>query len=161
MHKHIIVDGYNLALRSTGAGSGKSKESLRAALVRRLDALAGFLAEKITVVFDGAGRGGLDTADCTAVDIVFSNGNSSADAVIEQMVFNSPRPSDILVVTSDLAERAAVSGSGAETMAAGIFLDMLKECEARLAASAANKRRARKAPTLADIFPPEPPGTDR
>jgi predicted RNA-binding protein with PIN domain len=132
----ILVDGFSLLYREAGALSalkaGRRFEACRR-LVRRLDRLAGLLADRLTIVFDGQGAGGpSDEALDVAVEVVFSPSGQTADTVIERMARDAERPQDVLVVTSDRMERETVDSSGAASMGCTDFLAWVEREERAL-----------------------------
>ncbi|MDD2710268.1 MAG: NYN domain-containing protein [Verrucomicrobiae bacterium] len=129
MSEHILVDGYSLIhqwdeLRTArGRGAAAGRDALISALTRFHDSHGGGL----TVVFDGQSvpKGG--AAIKTGIQIVYSRAGESADAVIERMVGQSPRPADFLVATDDMAEQRVVEGFGAHTISAAGFRRMVED----------------------------------
>jgi uncharacterized protein len=151
----LIIDGYSLLHRDA-----ELKPVLRAdlmaarqRLVRKIEEVAGALADRITVVFDGKAAGAGEGYESSAVEILFSPANQTADTVIERLVHECSAPEQILVVTSDLAERHTVSAAGAETMSGGDFLDLCEEERRRAARVAGATRRKAPKAKLGDFFP--------
>jgi predicted RNA-binding protein with PIN domain len=133
----IIVDGFSLVYREAqilpALQAGRRFEACRR-LACRLDRLAGLLADRITVVFDGQGAGGpSEEALDLAVEVVFSPSGQTADTVIERMARAAPRPEEVLVVTSDRRERETVDSSGAASMGCTDFLAWIEREERALA----------------------------
>ncbi|MCA1808780.1 MAG: NYN domain-containing protein [Kiritimatiellia bacterium] len=148
MYEQAIIDGYNLLYRQPAAGDLASR---RQALIRLLEPALGVIAQRITVVFDGA------TAEtdpgATGVEVVFSPAGRTADEVITGMVQTAPRPAQILVVTSDRPERETADGAGAATMSCGIFLQTLAAQQALLSAHLARRAVRNRSACLGDFFP--------
>jgi len=127
--KHILVDGYSMLhqwdelkparLRSLAAG----REALILLLTHFHDSHGG----KLTVVFDGRSvpRGGAGVK--TDVGILYSREGETADAVIERMVGQSPRPHDFLIATDDHAEQNIVESLGARAISADGFHAMMED----------------------------------
>lgn len=135
-HAWIIVDGFSLLYREAGIlpvlKAGRRFEACRR-MVRRLDRLAGLLADRLTIVFDGQGAGGpSDEALDVAVEVIFSPSGQTADTVIERMARAAERPQDVLVVTSDRMERETVDSSGATSMGCTDFLAWVEREERAL-----------------------------
>lgn len=162
MKKWLIIDGYNLIYRLPPGLPNLPADlaGKRRFLLRMLEETAGALAERVTVVFDGArvpaaerGAGGGDAPASAPVEIVFSPPDQTADAVIERLVCGAPRPEEIAVVTSDRPESDTINAAGAETISCAIFLDRLESARRRLGESIA--RQTARAPgfTLGDRFP--------
>ena len=155
----LIVDGFSLLHRDEKLAAvlqaGRLFEARRL-LVQGLDRIAGALAARTTVVFDGRREGGSgDEAIDVSIEVVFSPSHLTADSVIERLVQAATPAAGILVVTSDRLERETVGAAGAESMSCGDFLDLCRREEAHL------RRRAQPAsgagpaprPTLGDFFP--------
>ncbi|MBI3986191.1 MAG: NYN domain-containing protein [Lentisphaerae bacterium] len=151
----LIVDGHNLLFRALegGATDRRALEEARRQLVLKLDRFAGILATRITVVFDGASGPRRAAEETTVVEVLFSFGGQTADAVIERLVSRAKNPRDILVVTSDRQERESVTAAGAEAMSAGCFLDRLKSADGLLSGRIGRMEGRSSAATLGDFFP--------
>ena len=150
----IIIDGYSLMHRRGRPGKRPGNLMIaRQHLVRKLEEVAGSLAERITVVFDGTRQGGAEGYEAAAIEIVFSPSDKTADTIIERLVHEASDPAGILVVTSDRLERETTGAAGAETMSCGDFLDV---CE-RARHDASRKTRAShgkpSGAKLGDFFP--------
>ncbi|MBU0679307.1 MAG: NYN domain-containing protein [Verrucomicrobia bacterium] len=151
----LIIDGYSLLHRHPQLAHllGSNLSLARQRLLREMEELAGTIAERLTLVFDGRQAGGPDNEfGSQLVEVHFSPSNMTADTVIERFVTESDNPDAITVITSDRDERVTVSAAGAHTMSC---TDFLEDCAARRKSSA--KRRIRQkppeGPTLADFFP--------
>lgn len=149
----VIIDGYSLLYRRRAAGHAASRalETERDLLVREVEAAAGWLADRVTMVFDGRQAGGSADGSSAAVEILFSPPDKTADTVIERLVHAAPRPEGVLVVTSDRRERDTVSAAGAQTISCGDFLARCAELRAVRPAPAREPRGGRA--TLGDFFP--------
>lgn len=151
----IIIDGYSLLYRAGPPPSRSEKASFalaRDALVRRLERLAGRLAVKITIVFDGRGER-LAPGDLPSgpIEVLFSAGSQTADTVIERIVAADADPSRITVVTSDRRERETVEAAGARTISCGDFLALCDDAEREMPRLA--RRTSVPPTTLGDLFP--------
>ena len=112
------------------------------------------LAERITVVFDGAGFIGQRGPQLPApVEVLFSTSAETADTLIERLAHSAVRAEEILVVTSDRAERQTVDAAGAQTIGCTNFLSQLATAENSLRRSAASLKQRAPKPTLGDFFP--------
>ncbi len=151
----LLIDGYSLLHRIEGRGTARRRLNglARDHLVRDLEELGGGLADRITVVFDGTGKGTETEAGRSAVEVVFSPGHQTADTVIERLVNDAPDPGGILVVTSDRAERETVGAAGANSMGCGDFLSLCEQQRHALASTAGVMRRKTPKSTLGDSFP--------
>ena len=150
----LIIDGYSLMHRAPSR-QGPDLMSSRHRLIRRLEALAGRLSDRITVVFDGRSPNPGADFHSSIIEVVFSPGDKTADTIIERMVHQSPAAAGILVVTSDRMERDTVMAAGAQTMSCGDFLDWSRQCEERSAPRnpLAALPQQRGGATLGDFFP--------
>jgi predicted RNA-binding protein with PIN domain len=129
---HFILDGYNV-IRSDASGrlGTGSLEEQRDRLVRliRERRPEGSATNRVTVVFDGARDGRLFLAyeshfHAGPVEVLFSDG-CSADETIEQLVEESPRAAEIVVVSDDRGIRRRIGGTGARLMPVAVFLARL------------------------------------
>ena len=148
----IMVDGFSLMHREAGSlpalASGKSFEARRR-LALRLDRVAGALADRLTLVYDGRGDGGpADEMGDLSIEVIFSPGHQTADTVIERMALAAPDPSRVLVVTSDRRERETAAAGGAQTMGCGDFLMEMERAERASAPPARGPWR----PTLGEAW---------
>jgi predicted RNA-binding protein with PIN domain len=105
MALHIIIDGYNF-IRQSAELSLLDRADLQAGRDSLLDLLAAYKrlkGHRITVVFDGADApGALVRRDrVKGINIRFSRGGESADAVIKRMAAREKEKA--LVVSSDRA----------------------------------------------------------
>jgi predicted RNA-binding protein with PIN domain len=153
----LIIDGNNLIHREAAESRGPRTGdfvSARWRLARRLDELAGRLAARVTLVFDGT-RGGRDEAfEASSIEVIFCPGHVTADTTIEQLVAGHARPERVLVVTSDRAERVTVEAAGAVTESCGLFLGRLDDLRREIDAGLRMGRRpSDKGATLGDFFP--------
>jgi len=151
-YKWLIVDGYNLLHQDESALGGAGLEAARQRLVRRVESAAAGLAPRITIVFDGRERGRDAAFDAPHLEVLFSPSGLTADGMIERMVSQAENPLDILVVTSDRAERDVVSAAGASTMSSA---DFQHRCE-QAAKPVSNKGFGplrNKSAKIGDFFP--------
>ncbi len=149
----LIIDGYSLLHRdpelkpllATRLGIA------RQLLIRKVERVAGDLAERAVIVFDGSGRSVDPETTNPDLEVLFAPANRTADTVIEQLVYADPEPERILVITSDRLERQTVIAAGADSMSCGDFLDLVR---ARTESFTRPRKSARdKRATLGDYFP--------
>ena len=107
-------------------------ERARHDLVRRLTELAGVLARRITVVFDGRAGARVTALEATAVEVIFSPSHLTADSVIERLVHEAPEPAHVTVVSSDHMERDTVEAAGVQTISCRNFTELMQAERARL-----------------------------
>jgi uncharacterized protein len=150
----IIIDGYSLLHRRGAPGKRPGNlMTARQQLIRKLEEVAGALAERITVVFDGTGRGGGEGYEASAIEIVFSPSDKTADTVIERMVHEAGDPAGILIVTSDRLERETTAAAGADTMSSGDFLDLCERTRSNLSRQGGTGSGKKTNSKLGDFFP--------
>ncbi len=152
----IIIDGYSLLHHDEKFASAgpRGMAAAREQLVSRLGAAGTALAGRITVVFDGAGYIGQRGPQAPSpIEVVFSSTSETADSIIERLAHATPRPGELLVVTSDRAERETVEAAGVTTMSCTDFLVLLAGAEKSLHRSSASLKTKMPKPTLGDFFP--------
>lgn len=144
----LLVDGYSL-LHSAPEFSKYIREAMdvgRARVLQRVLLAIPGIAPAATVVFDGR-EGSLE--DLAHIHVVYAPANRTADAVIERMVAESPKPGEMLVVTADRAERDTVAGFGAQVMSCVQFLELTSAVRKKSSPPA----KKQKLGTLGDAFP--------
>lgn len=153
MKDWLIIDGYNL-LHQIAAATGESDFNvLRRNILATLESLAGILARRITIVFDGKSANTSADHESKIVEIIYSPSDRSADTVIANLVWNADNPENILVVTSDRLERDNVRARGADTIASSLFITMLDEHVNRLGERLMKHNERNENFTLGDLFP--------
>ena len=124
LERLIIIDGYNLILRSPHLRPGKDRtlEEARDKLVNLLSWAVGGDRARFLVIFDGA-DGPPSTARSGNVEVRFSRPPQKADdlirAVIEEMY---PKVERLTVVTSDIEVARHARAMGAEVSLSDLFL---------------------------------------
>ncbi len=114
-----VIDGNNLlgswggpAVRGAG-GDGRGE------VVRRVAAFCRAKGARAILVFDGAPfRPDLGDQELGRVSLRFAPGGRDADSVIREILDSSPRPGEILVVTSDKAVYSYAKTRGAGVLRA-------------------------------------------
>ena len=156
----IIIDGYSLIHRRGRPGERPGNlMTARQRLIRNLEEVAGSLAERITVVFDGAGspksKGeyGGEGYESSIVEVLFSPSDKTADTLIERMVHEAPNSTGIMVVTSDRLERETTGAAGADTMSCGEFLAWCEQTQRELSRQAGGRYKKNSGSMLGDYFP--------
>jgi predicted RNA-binding protein with PIN domain len=126
-----LIDGNNVLGSWGGPRLGRDG---RSEVVRRVAAFCRDHGVRATVVFDGQPfRGDQPSQQLGSLSIRFPPRGRDADSVIRRLVENAPRPSELIVVTSDKALYSYVKTRGASAMSA-------REWNA-LARAAASRRR--------------------
>ena len=119
----VIVDGYNLILRTPALKPGEGR-TLRESRDKLLNLLAWTMGEQVRflVVFDGAHIGGRP-AQQGRVEVRYSEPPEKADDVIRRVVEEQMRKVERLtVVTADLAVARHARAMGADIALADLFL---------------------------------------
>jgi predicted RNA-binding protein with PIN domain len=124
---HIIIDGYNL-IRQSQTFSMIEMQDIQLGREALIDALAEYRKVKrhrITVVFDGTSAAGLGRYRDRAkgVEILFSRGGETADAVIKKMAATEGEKA--LVVSSDRDVVDFSASAGAATISSPRFENKL------------------------------------
>jgi predicted RNA-binding protein with PIN domain len=118
----LIVDGYNIiyAWPELAAIKDVSLEDAREALIAILADYAALARLQITVVFDSHRRPDAagSTQTVSGVRVVYSGRKSSADSVIERLLFEAQKTDEVTLATSDGVQRDLALGKGIKTMAA-------------------------------------------
>lgn len=152
---HLIIDGNNLIhlAKDRFLSGARDFVEARRNLVKQIDELAGGLAKKVTIVFDGTIGGRDDSFKMANLEIVYSEAVVTADRIIERMVSASTQPDKILVVTSDRSERHTVEAAGGDTMSCSVFVEMMEDSRKSLKAGMKKLQKQARGPTLGDFFP--------
>ena len=120
----VIVDGYNLILRSSRLkpGPNRTLRESRDMLVNLLSWMMGANDVRYLVVFDGADGGGRDDA-AGRVQILYSRPPEKADDVIRRLVEKRVGGDELItVVTADLEVARHARAMGADISLADLFL---------------------------------------
>jgi uncharacterized protein len=157
--QRLIIDGSNLVRPFRDSRGMKGDlEAARWTLARTLDGLAGEIASRVTLVFDGRPGGRSEAFQRQYFEVLYSPADTSADTLIERMVTAATQPSEIAVVTSDRPERRAIEAAGATGVSCEEFLEMMDDAQRRIAQRAAGTARPTRGASLGDYFPVEPRG---
>ncbi len=125
---HIIVDGYNLILRTERLDL-KQEQALfdaRRRLVMRLGAFNSGKRQRITVVFDGAdSSGSASNPSSGGIEVIFSRPPQKADQTILGLIEKSKQARNITLVTSDSALARMAAGCGCTIVSSELFMKRL------------------------------------
>ncbi len=121
----LIVDGYNMifAWPELAALKDVKLEDARDLLISMLADYGAMTRQQVVVVFDSHRRADAAASEqrIAGVQVVYSGGKTSADHVIERLVF-AARPSDeVTVATSDGLQRDYALSRGIKTVSAPIL----------------------------------------
>ncbi len=155
MQHWIIIDGFNLLhcwdrnLPSDTPAFNMRRE----AMVLEIAACRPQLGNKVTLVFDGkSAQQGPPFRD-EGLEIIYTEARQSADAVIEQMATQHPKPKEVLIVSSDRMILDQVSSAGCAVQSCSLFLDRLRGSQSSVRSTQKRSRLKTKPPTLGDFFP--------
>jgi len=127
----ILVDGYSLLHNWPELAPGWPRHSERARdeLIHLLTRYYDATGTPVSVFFDGAGgraRGPRDKPS-SAVEVLFSRADQTADQMIERVAHRFGELGEVLVVTDDHVERDVVSGFGGSTASCANFIRMVED----------------------------------
>lgn len=146
----VLVDGYSVlhtwSRFQTRAGRSQSLAKKRDELIRLLRQYADATGRRVTVVFDGyAAKRKPDATEVTpGIEVLYSESGKTADDVIERVVALLPNRAELLVVTSDNAERRTVESLGAESRSGEVFEEEVETALRALGQDVKQHSRARR-----------------
>lgn len=142
-----LVDGYNVIHQSQKLLHliRQDMETAREAFIDKVAHFCVQTGKHVVVVFDGRGpqivQKVAHNRSVPSLEVLYSPGHLTADAVIERMVYQSPRKMDVVVVTSDRGVRDLCRGMGALVMDAPNFLSSLDETRTAIRETVTNTRK--------------------
>ena len=120
--ERLIVDGYNIifAWPELSAAKDVKLEDARDLLIAILADYAAMTRQKVTVVFDSHRRPNAEASTQTinGVQVVYSGRKTSADHVIEKLLFEAKASDEVTVATSDALQRDLALGRQIKTVSA-------------------------------------------
>jgi len=120
--ERLIVDGYNIifAWPELSAAKDVKLEDARDLLIAILADYAAMTRQKVTVVFDSHRRPDAEASTQTinGVQVVYSGRKTSADHVIEKLLFEAKASDEVTVATSDALQRDLALGRQIKTVSA-------------------------------------------
>jgi predicted RNA-binding protein with PIN domain len=134
-----LIDAFNVIYQCPQLKSllGRDFEAARDALIERVSRYCGTTGEPAKVIFDGRGRRPESHAPhrgAPGLEVIYSPGHLTADAVIEREVYGTQNRREIIVVTGDRGIRDLCRGLGSLVMAPEHFLKMIDEVLTRSSA---------------------------
>ena len=139
MAEHYLVDGYNVVHHSSVLRplALKEFEAAREAFVEKLVGFCLATRHRVTVIFDGRDRyarihDGMSARGVPGLEIVYSPEHLSADAVIERMVYTTPKRLECIVVSNDNSLRNLCRGLGSLSMDADHFIKTVRDHQGQL-----------------------------
>ena len=123
--ERLIVDGYNIifAWPELAARKDVNLQDARELLIATLADYAAMTRQKVTVVFDSHRRPDAEASqqDVSGVQVVYSGRKTSADHVIERLLFEAKPNDEVTVATSDGLQRDFALGRQIKTVSALTF----------------------------------------
>src|SRR5256886_3174245 len=120
--ERLIVDGYNIvfAWPDLAAVKDVNLQDAREMLIATLADYAAMTRQKVTVVFDSHRRPDAEASEQTisGVEVVYSGRKTSADHVIERLLFEARASDEVTVATSDALQRDLALGRKIKTVSA-------------------------------------------
>jgi predicted RNA-binding protein with PIN domain len=121
----LIVDGYNIifAWPELSALKDVNLQDARELLIATMADYAAMTRQKVTVVFDSHRRPDAEASSQTisGVQVVYSGRKTSADQVIERLLFEAKASDEVTVATSDGLQRDLALGRQIKTVSALTF----------------------------------------
>jgi predicted RNA-binding protein with PIN domain len=114
--RYLIVDGHSIIFAWPELRKLHARRSslARDALLKQLRDYQDWTGVKVVAVFDGKGKKVDAIADPSEVQVFYSRGGQSADAIIERLSSKYARQYQLVVATSDSMEAETVHACGAE-----------------------------------------------
>ncbi len=161
MAEHYFVDAYNVIHKSSSLRpvAAHNLERAREMLLDKVVCFCMTGNKHVTVVFDGRQQEASQSVAAvdghvTGMRIIFSPVNTSADTVIERLIYQESNRMQCIVVSNDGGLRSLCRGLGALTMEADSFLASVRQFE-RSAREAIAKKHDSHASVLEDRLNPE------
>ena len=127
-----LVDGHNVIFAGAKKFRSATESGRRAELVRKIrDYLAGKRGIEVVVVFDSRNKYPAEKTPKSSpkVRVIYASENRNADEMIDIMVQRAKNPREIVVVSSDRQVLKNANYSGARTMTAEEFWDLILPAE--------------------------------
>ena len=114
--RYLIVDGHSIifAWPELQRLHARRSELAREALIKQLRDYQDWTGVRVVVVFDGKGKRIDATSHRGEVQIFYSRGGQTADAIIERLASKYAKRFELMVATSDSMEGETVEACGAE-----------------------------------------------
>jgi predicted RNA-binding protein with PIN domain len=120
--ERLIVDGYNIifAWPELAALKDVNLQDAREMLIAILADYSAMTRQDITVVFDSHRRPDAEASDqvISGVHVLYSGRKTTADHVIERLLFETRRNDEVTVATSDALQRDLALGRQVKTVSA-------------------------------------------
>lgn len=156
MAEHYFIDAYNVMHKSSllRPVANADLERARDMLIDKVVCFCMTGHKQVTIVFDGRNQDQTQHTEAVGgkvagMRVIYSPHHTSADTVIERLIYQEPQRMDCIVVTNDSGLRALCRGMGALTMEADSFLASVRQFE-RSAREAVKKKNQGGAALLED-----------
>ena len=120
--ERLIVDGYNIifAWPELAALKDVNLQDARELLIATLADYGAMTRQKVTVVFDSHRRPDAEASEQTVsgVQVIYSGRKTSADHVIERLLFDTKASDEVTIATSDGLQRDLALGRKIKTVSA-------------------------------------------
>jgi len=135
-----FVDGYNVIHHSARLRplAIENFERARDTLVEQAGRFCVATSHTVKIIFDGRGRRAELAPPLKGIkglEVLYSPGHQSADALIERTVYQTSNRRNVIVVSGDLGIRDLCRGLGALVMDPDTFLDTIGESESETRAA--------------------------
>ena len=129
MGDYLLVDGHSIIfawpeLRDLHA---RRTSTAREALIKRLQDYQDWSGVRVVVVFDGAGAAANDASEPGSIQVLYSRGGQTADAIIERLVSKYAERFRITVATGDYMEQVTVGASGGDCISPEALRELIDE----------------------------------
>jgi len=98
---------------------------------------------RVVLVFDGRGPGTTDERESGGMQVIYTNGKSTADDVIERLAAKYAAIFDITVATDDQLEQNLVIAAGGLALSSNQLRDALDRADAEMQRLLKNRRRGK------------------
>ena len=128
------IDGYNVIHKSSALRplAMMNFEAARDALIESVGRFCTVTGHQAKIVFDGRGRNqqpGKPLPGVPSVEVLYSPGNKTADALIERTVYNAANRRELIVVSGDRGIRNLCYSLNALVMDPDNFLASIRQAE--------------------------------
>ncbi len=141
------IDGYNVIHHSSLLQplAKQSFETAREALIEKVARFCAATGAPAKIVFDGRGRRtepSPPSQSTPGLEVLYSPGHKTADALIERIVYTAADRRSIIVVSGDRGIRTLCRSLGALVMEPDNFLSTIRESDRETRATLENLQRA-------------------
>ncbi len=139
----LIVDGHSVIFqtRELSRMHAVSGESARELLIQKLTALQDATGSRVAVVFDGVGPQPTEASPTGGIQVFYSAGGQTADALIERLVAKYAQGLEVTVATDDHMEQTTVRSLGAEAISCERLHDRIREAEQNISSAIERLRK--------------------